>query len=146
MYPARLMWVFPSASDQNHGIKEENCMNRFRVAVLVGLVTVLSITGMAFAQSGVQGKGGQQGTAPIMGGQLRFDSIDANHDGKISKEEFLAHAEEMFKSMDANGDGVLLKDELTCCKGTGKGCAGCPECPGGGCKGKGTGQRQGTTQ
>jgi hypothetical protein len=122
-------------------------MKHFKLVVLVGLVTVFFIVGIAFAQGAGggqgQGKGGQQSTAPIMGGQLSFDSIDTNHDGKVSKEEFLAHAEEMFKSMDANGDGVLLRDELTCCKGAGKGCAGCP---GGGRKGKGAGQRQGTAQ
>jgi hypothetical protein len=117
-------------------------MKHFKLVVLVGLVTVFFIAGMAFAQGqGGQGKGGQG--APMTGCQQQFDLIDTNHDGKISKEEFMVHAEGMFKSMDTNGDGVLTKDELTCCKGMGGGCAGCPGCPGGGCKGKGTGQGMG---
>jgi hypothetical protein len=56
----------------------------------------------------------------------------AFHCGKISRDEFMAHLEEMFKSMDANGDGVLAKDESTCCEDTGD------------CMGKGPGQGQGT--
>ena len=95
-------------------------MKHFRVMVLVGLVTVFFIAGMAFAQGGGQGKGGQG--APMTGCQQQFDEMDTNHDGKISKEEFMVHTEGMFKSMDTNGDGVLTKDELTCCKGMGGGC------------------------
>ena len=64
----------------------------------------------------------------MMGCQQRFDSIDTNHDGKISKEEFTVHTQEMFKTMDANADGALVKDEMTCCQGMG------------GCMGKGAGQ------
>lgn len=102
-------------------------MKHFRLVMLVGLVTVFSIAGLAFAQGGGQGKGGGQG-APMMGCQQRFDSIDTNHDGKISKEEFTVHTQEMFKTMDANADGFLVKDEMTCCKGMG------------GCMGKGAGK------
>lgn len=103
-------------------------MKHPNLGTLVGLVTVFLIAGMAFAQG--QGQG-SQGAVPMMGCQQRFDSIDANYDGKISREEFMVHAEEMFKSMDANGDGVLVEDELTCCKGMG------------GCMGKGMGQCMG---
>ena len=115
-------------------------MKHFRRAVLIGSVAVFFLGGMALAQGGGQGKG--RPGAPMAGCQQRFDSIDTNHDGKISQEEFEVHAEEMFKSMDANGDGALVKDELTCCKGMG------------GCMGKGVGlgmghrhgQTKGTTQ
>ena len=93
-------------------------MKHFKVFVLVGLVTVFLISGMAFAQ------GGGQGTPPMMGCQQRFDSIDTDHNGQVSKEEFAAHTQEMFSKMDANGDGVLTKDELACCKGMGGGCMG----------------------
>ena len=110
-------------------------MKHFKLVVLVGLVTVLFIAGMAFAQGGGQGKGGQ-GAAPMMGCQQRFDSLDTDKDGKVTKEEFMkaphqrANPEQMFKTMDVNGDGSLKKDEF--CSGKGMG------------KGKGTGQGQGT--
>ena len=121
-------------------------MKHFKIVVLVGLVTLFFIAGMAFAQGGGQGKGkGGQGCGagnPMIGCQQRFDSIDTNHDGKISKEEFTVHTEEMFKSMDANGDGVLVKDELTCCKGMGGDCMG----KGMGQGGHRHGQSKGTTQ
>jgi len=60
-----------------------------------------------------------------------FDRMDANHDGNVSKEEFLAFEPpappgedgqprkrrgpdpaEMMKRMDRNGDGVITADEL----------------------------------
>lgn len=40
-----------------------------------------------------------------------FDKNDKDGDGVISKEEFLANAEEKFKGMDKDGDGKLTKDE-----------------------------------
>jgi len=116
-------------------------MKDFKLIVLVGLLTLFLIAGMAFAQGGGQGTGAQSG-APMMGCQQRFDSIDTNHDGKISKEEFTVHTQEMFKSMDANGDGTLVKDEMTCCKGM-RGCMGKGMGQG---MGKGMGQTKGTTQ
>ncbi len=59
-------------------------MNRFKLVVLGGLVTVFFIAGMAFAQ----GQGGQG--ARRMGCQERFDALDTNHDGKLTLEEFMA--------------------------------------------------------
>ena len=41
-----------------------------------------------------------------------FDKIDTNHDGKISKDEWLAHSSAMFDKIDANHDGSLTKDEF----------------------------------
>jgi len=122
-------------------------MKHFKLVVLVGLVTVFFITGMAFAQGGGQGKGGQ-GAAPMMGCQQRFDAMDTNKDGQVSKDEFLAaphqrdNPEEMFKAMDVNKHGYLTKDEFCSGKGMGMG-----KGMGGGMgqgMGKGMGQGQGT--
>jgi len=44
--------------------------------------------------------------------QKRFDETDANKDGKISKEEFVAARMKWFDEVDANHDGVLDKGEL----------------------------------
>ena len=101
-------------------------MKHFNLVVLVGLVTVFFIGGIAFAQGGGQGKGGQ-GAAPMMGCQQRFDSLDTNKDGQVTKEEFMAaphhrgNAEQMFKTMDVNGDSSLTKDEFCSGKGMGQG-------------------------
>lgn len=46
-----------------------------------------------------------------MGGRL-FRLIDANHDGKISKEEASAAADKLFARMDTNKDGVISIDDL----------------------------------
>jgi hypothetical protein len=106
--------------------QEGERMKRFKLVVLVGLVTVFFIAGMAFAQGGGQGKGGQ-GAAPMMGCQQRFDSLDTDKDGKVTKDEFMkaphqrGYPEQMFKTMDANGDGSLTKDEFCSGKGMGKG-------------------------
>jgi hypothetical protein len=114
-------------------------MKHFKLVVLVGLLTVFFIAGMAFAQGGGQGKGGQ-GAAPMMGCQERFDAMDANKDGKVSKDEFMkaphgkGNPEQMFKSMDVKGQGYLTKDELCSGKGMGMGKG----------MGKGMGQGQGT--
>ena len=94
-------------------------MKRLDLIVPGGLALVLFIAGMAFAQwQGGQGRSG-------MSCQERFDSLDANHDGKLTKEEFMAaphhrgDPEEMFKAMDVNGHGYLTKDEF--CSGQGMG-------------------------
>ncbi len=106
-------------------------MTRFKVVVLVGLVTVFLVAGMAFAQW----QGGQG--AQRMGCQERFDALDTNHDGKLTLEEFMAaphnrgNAEQMFKAMDVNVHGYITKEEF--CSGQGMGRRG---------KGRGMGQGQ----
>lgn len=42
-----------------------------------------------------------------------MDAMDANKDGVITRDEFLAHPAKMFDRIDANHDGKLTKDELT---------------------------------
>jgi hypothetical protein len=95
-------------------MEEGERMKHFKLVVLVGLVTVFFIVGIAFAQGGGQGP-------PMMGCQQRLDSMDTNKDGKVSKEEFMAHFEKMFISTDVDGDGFLTKDELCSGKGMGMG-------------------------
>ena len=54
---------------------------------------------------------------------MRFDSIDTDNDGKISKEEWIsAHpdqpqAEAVFDEIDTDGNGYLTKEELKGTKG-----------------------------
>jgi len=60
----------------------------------------------------------------LSGGELVFDDIDANHDGKITWEEFRSKLtapvsntvewlKQIFSQLDANGDGNISKEELT---------------------------------
>lgn len=40
-----------------------------------------------------------------------LDQADANNDGAITREEFLARPAQMFARLDANNDGVISADE-----------------------------------
>lgn len=100
-------------------------MKRFRLAMAVGLAMVFFVTGMAFSQT----QGGQsvnQGP-PRYGCQQRFNALDANHDGKLTKAEFMAaphwrnNPEQVFASMDVNGRGYVTKEEFCAGKGMGRG-------------------------
>lgn len=75
-----------------------------------------------------QSQPGQPGqSAPRMMCRDRFDAMDTNHDGVVTKEELMAvdhpggRGEEVFKSRDTNTDGTLTKDEFCAGKGMGKG-------------------------
>lgn len=46
----------------------------------------------------------------------RFEHIDANGDGQVSKAEIIEHVKERFKELDLNGDGVVDREELKECK------------------------------
>ena len=42
-----------------------------------------------------------------------FAEQDANSDGSISKDEFVAHSTKRFEGMDGNKDGKVTKEEIT---------------------------------
>lgn len=50
--------------------------------------------------------------------QKHFARMDSNHDGRITLDEFRAHAknpakaDKRFRKLDANGDGALTADEF----------------------------------
>jgi len=52
---------------------------------------------------GMGGMGGMKGMAAMM---------DSDKDGKVSKDEFIKHHEDMFGMMDKNKDGVLDESEM----------------------------------
>jgi len=41
-----------------------------------------------------------------------FREMDTDHDGRISKSEWMAFQEKQFKRLDKNGDGFITKDEV----------------------------------
>ncbi|MBL8672495.1 MAG: hypothetical protein JNK11_17690, partial [Alphaproteobacteria bacterium] len=69
------------------------------LAATVGLVAA-----PALGQAGGDSKGPRQG---------RFEAMDKNADGKVSREEFLAGgpSADMLSRLDANGDGVITREE-----------------------------------
>lgn len=80
-------------------------MNKF--LVLTGVALFLSIPA-AFAEHGdTEGHGGK-GEMKL---ERMFEKGDKDGDGVISKEEFLANAEERFTAMDADADGKVTKEE-----------------------------------
>jgi len=43
--------------------------------------------------------------------ESRFNEMDTNQDGKVSRSEHEASGDSLFKRLDTNGDGRLTKDE-----------------------------------
>ena len=62
---------------------------------------------LAFAEDGKSGDHGKKHHKGHM-----MEKVDANGDGAISKDEFMARHEEMFNKMDADGDGSISKEEM----------------------------------
>ncbi len=64
---------------------------------------------------------------PAMQCEKNFDTMDADHDGLVTKDEFAAfehkrkNADEIFKARDADHDGKLTKEEFCTGKGAGQG-------------------------
>lgn len=82
----------------------------------------------ALAQPGQAGRGGSR----MMQCEENFAAMDANKDGAVTREEFMAtrhqggHGEDIFKYKDANGDGKITKEEFCSRKGPGPGKGGGP--------------------
>jgi len=110
---------------QNPKLKWERKMKwgKAVASILAGLV----LTGMSGSVWAAEQSQGRQPGQPVprMMCQDRFDGMDTNHDGVLTKKEFMAvphpagPGEEVFESRDANDDGTLIKDEF--CAGRGKG-------------------------
>lgn len=101
--------------------RKEKEMKHFKSALAVGLVIMISTAGMAFSQ----GNGSQD--PPKFGCQTRFESLDTNHDGQLTKAEFMSFShrrnnpEQVFDAMDINGQGYITKAEFCSGKGMGRG-------------------------
>lgn len=71
----------------------------------VSLVVAASLSaGIAFADSGKEGKKGP-------GHHGMFERMDANGDGKITKDEARKMSEARFQKLDGNGDGAVTSEE-----------------------------------
>jgi hypothetical protein len=70
--------------------------------IVVAVAALLPIAGAAVAGEGDKMKQG-----------AKFDTLDTNRDGKISKSEAAADSTIVFTSADANGDGYLDASEYS---------------------------------
>lgn len=70
--------------------------------------------GYMVADAGMQGKcgAGKCGGAKASEAKCGASMLDANKDGKVTKDEFMKAHENMFAAKDANKDGVLSGNEL----------------------------------
>ncbi len=77
------------------------------MGIAVGAVLAFGVVHAAEDQQDMPPMGGPEGNIKIM---------DTDKDGKVSQDEYLAHArqraERLFKMLDSNGDGFLTKDEF----------------------------------
>ncbi len=90
-------------------------MDRILVAAFVAtfIAAIVAVVGMpVFAQDVAAAPAGD--VAGHMTPRERFAAMDTDHDGRISKAEWLAagHKERGFAMMDADGDGYLTVDEI----------------------------------
>jgi hypothetical protein len=83
------------------GMKSASAIKR-----VIGGTLLFTVAGLAYA-GGMGMKKMEGGCAGMMESMM-----DANKDGKVSKEEFIKHHEEMFTTMDKNKDGALEKSEM----------------------------------
>ncbi|SNT28794.1 EF-hand domain-containing protein [Antarctobacter heliothermus] len=72
------------------------------------LVVVMGTAGIASARGYGDGERGPRGA----GMEKMFEQIDADKDGKITKDEMEAHRTARFEAIDADGDGKLSKEEM----------------------------------
>lgn len=91
------------------------------VAATLGAVPVVSAAGSPFAAKSLD-KGymlayadkvdpSKYGGAKSGEGRCGMSIVDANKDGKVTKEEFLKHHEAIFDRIDANKDGAVDQPE-----------------------------------
>jgi len=86
-------------------------MKNKKTILLTGLAALI-ISLMSFGLGpGKSGSAGQNDRHISMPGKPDFAAIDANDDGKISKEEFLLFARSQWNKRDKNQDGRLDRDE-----------------------------------
>jgi hypothetical protein len=79
--------------------------------IAVGIVTI-GYCSYLFAQTQPPPPRGGQDPRMEQMIDVMFQDMDANHDGKISKKEWMAAQERHFSQLDKNGDGFITKDEV----------------------------------
>jgi Ca2+-binding EF-hand superfamily protein len=73
----------------------------------LALIAMISVTAFGTAAHANEHANAQDGKK----GKL-FERQDVNGDGKVTKDEFMKHAEEKFVKLDVNKDGSITPDEV----------------------------------
>lgn len=76
------------------------------LALLAGTATMIPAVSSAHDRGGMFRPG-------MMAPMPDFDEVDADGDGKITREEIAAHRAAAIAGLDADGDGLISKDEMT---------------------------------
>lgn len=86
-------------------------MRHLRQSLCATLLLGLCASGLTHAAGATEPDGSRRA---MMQQRLQqyFQQMDANGDGKISHDEYMANAERQFQRLDANHDGVITQDEL----------------------------------
>ena len=92
-------------------------MARWKAITIIVGILVMIYGGFFFAQAqqSPPARGGRPGDQDSRMEQMidmMFRDMDTNHDGKISKSEWMAFYEWRFKRLDKNGDGFITRDEV----------------------------------
>lgn len=82
-------------------------MKKRTITALILAASVLSAGAYADCDKKGHKKGGDK-----RNGAKYFSMIDANDDGKLSKEEMINFHESHFTKMDSDGDGFISKEEM----------------------------------
>lgn len=90
----------------------------FRSGVLCAVLSTVLVPAIAIAQAlpkpapNQPVAAGSSTTAPTASKPSRFDEIDTNHDGFLSRDEFIAGEKKRFDELDSNHDGKLDAKEI----------------------------------
>lgn len=89
----------------------------FRTRVLLALLSTMPMTALVSAQALPKAVPGNPDAVPATPATTeakptRFDEIDTNHDGFISRDEFLAAEKKRFDELDTNHDGKIDAKEI----------------------------------
>ena len=87
------------------------CKTLSQLTLAAGLAIALTVPAMAQGINAGANGAMTDGDIPIKGMPrnlaAKFRAMDTNHDGMVSKMEFLTYAEKMFDKMDPDGKGLM---------------------------------------
>ena len=104
-------------------------MKSLAAKAMIGAGLALALAGAACSKGSGDGQGSgagsgqaaQQGGGRGQGGARMFERMDKDHDGKISRDEYIGAQRDRFSRLDANGDGKISAEEMAAAPAFGRG-------------------------